>query len=142
MYWTKYLTTFLLSALIPQLIKLLFDVKQNKKVNFVQNLVETGGMPSSHACLTAAMTTLIFLEQGPNLLFFFALAIAAITIRDATGVRYAVGEQAKAINELIEKKLIKTKKPKKVRIILGHTPTQALAGVLLGAVISLIIYII
>lgn len=142
MYWTKYLTTFLLSALIPQLIKLIFDIKQNKKVNLVQNLVETGGMPSSHASLTAAMTTLIFLEQGPNLLFFFALAIAAITIRDATGVRYAVGEQAKAINELIEKKLIKTKNPKKVRIILGHTPTQALAGVLLGAVISLIVYII
>lgn len=141
MHWTEYLTIFLLSALLPQIIKLYFDLKEKRKITVFKSIVETGGMPSSHSCLITAMTTTILLEQGPSLLFFFALAITAITIRDSTGVRYAVGEQAKAINKLIEKKILKTKNLNKVKIILGHTPLQALAGSILGIIISLTVFI-
>jgi len=139
MHWIKFLIIFFLSAIIPQIIKVFLDYKKSKNLNILKSLFETGGMPSSHASLISAITTSIFLTQGPNALFFFALAISTIIIRDATGVRFAVGEQAKTINKLIDKKLVN--KPKKVKIILGHTPTQALAGIILGVIISLIIYI-
>jgi acid phosphatase family membrane protein YuiD len=150
-----------LSSIIPQIIKIIqgFLTKRKDK-NTLEILTETGGMPSSHSSFAAGITTMIFLIEGPTLLFFFAIMVTFIIIRDATGVRYAVGEQAIAINNLIEYKNkyehkskddsknkknnnvktdLKIETLKKLKIVKGHTIPQVIVGTAIGMIIAIII---
>ena len=97
-------------------------------------LMETGGMPSSHSAAVTALTTSIFVLQGPSALFWASLVFAAVVIRDAFGVRRSVSDQAQIINTLLSKADME----KKVNIILGHTPLQAVIGVLVGFAAAMI----
>ncbi len=64
-----------------------------------------------------------------------------IVIYDATGVRRQAGFHAEKINLLIGKLLSGDfKAEKKLREVLGHTPLEALFGVLLGLVVAQILW--
>ncbi|MBN2881626.1 divergent PAP2 family protein [Candidatus Woesearchaeota archaeon] len=141
----KLLIILFLSAFIPQVIKLSLEkykAKKDKKIEFslFKSLAETGGMPSSHASMITAVATGIYLIEGISILFVVTLALAFIVIRDATGVRYAVGEQAQTLNRLIDSKLIKFKTPKKVRVVKGHTVPQVLVGIVIGFIVAIIVF--
>jgi len=74
-------------------------------------------------------------------LFALALAITGIVVYDATGVRRQAGFHAERINQ-IARELLKLKKLEEndasyLREIIGHTPGEAAAGVLFGALIAL-----
>ena len=100
----------------------------------------TGGMPSSHSALVAALCTTIGFRNGANSdVFMLSFAFFLITIRDAMGVRRSSGMQAKKINEigreLDDKKVLSEYKP--IKEINGHTPMQVIFGIVLGFLIGL-----
>ena len=101
----------------------------------------TGGMPSSHSAVVAALTTsvaFIFIKEGIDTnLFIFSFWFMLIVIRDALGVRRAAGLQARAINNLgkqISDKIDINFIP--VKEIQGHTPLEVAVGSLLGIFIA------
>ena len=99
--------------------------------------IETGGMPSSHTATATALCVGIAFETAPSPLFFLAALFTIITIRDSSGVRRSVSEQARMLNSLTSHMNLH----KKVKIVLGHTPFQVFVGVLLGLVVSISLYI-
>lgn len=86
-----------------------------KKKRFdIKQLKRAGGMPSGHAATVTALSLALYFEQGFSNLFIVALIFSIIVIRDAT-IR-----------------------PKEAR----HTPIQVLVGIILGLVISWVVYFI
>lgn len=95
---------------------------------------KTGGLPSSHTALVAALTTTIAFRNGIDSdIFILSFMFLMVTIRDAVGVRRSSGVQAKKINEL--GKLLKEKEIidyKPIKEVNGHTPLEVTIGAILG----------
>ena len=103
-----------------------------------------GGLPSSHSSLMTATTLSIGLFHGfTNPLFGLAVAVSMIVIYDATGVRRQAGLHAHLINEIVQE--IFSGRPvseKQLREVLGHTPIEAIVGILLGILIAIMIWLL
>ncbi len=104
-------------------------------------LLAPGGMPSSHTAFVTGVAVTVGVQEGFDSVFFaLAAAFAIVIMYDACGVRRAVGNQAKALNNIIN--LLNANdtlaNQEAVREILGHTPLQVLIGMLLGLAIALI----
>jgi acid phosphatase family membrane protein YuiD len=85
-----------------------------------------------------ALTTLIALIDGVGSgLFGLAFLFAAIVMYDAVMVRRSSGEQGLAIQELIKLGKSKIALPRSAK---GHTPTEVLAGLVLGIIIGLVVF--
>jgi len=104
----------------------------------LQTLMSYGGMPSAHAATVSSITTAILFAQGASPLFFVALFMSIITIRDAFGVRWQSGQQAKLLNKI--NAVFDIEEDFTLKEILGHTKTQAFFGVLLGILVAVIGY--
>jgi len=131
----------MLGWILGQLIKMPVEYLRHKRWDWTL-LLSAGGMPSSHSALMTAVTTSIGLNVGwGSPLFALALAITGIVVYDATGVRRQAGFHAERINQ-IARELLKLKRLEEndasyLREIIGHTPGEAAAGVLFGALIAL-----
>jgi uncharacterized protein len=105
-------------------------------------LLRAGGMPSSHSALMAATTHSIGLIQGfDTALFALSVAIAVIVIYDATGIRRQAGKHAEIINAMVRD--LASGHPlqeEQLREVLGHTPLEALGGMLLGLLFSQVLW--
>ena len=141
------LMSALLAWIVAQALKTIIDFLFNRKLN-PQRIVGSGGMPSSHSALVCAFMVATARQFGMSS-FNFALAFifAVVVMYDAMGVRRAAGEQAKVINIIVDNLVDKTPEEsenlnlpeKKLQEYLGHTPTQVLAGAVLGGVIAFIL---
>jgi len=138
----KILIIPLVAAVIAQISKV-FIKKNHQKFSW-SILWTYSGMPSGHAAITSALTTIIGLEKGityPG--FSIALVFTLLTLRDATGVRRQLGNQGGVINKLVDDldddNYLDKRYPHLTEKI-GHTPKQTAAGVILGLVIALIGY--
>jgi uncharacterized protein len=130
----RVLLVSLSASLSAQLLKLLLVYIQSREFK-PHVLFETGGMPSSHSALVAALATGIGRSQGwgtPQ--FAIASVFAFIVMYDAAGIRLAAGKQAKVLNQIIvevfEEDHALTVDP--LKELLGHTPIQVLVGAILG----------
>lgn len=95
-------------------------------------LMRSGGMPSGHSASMAGLTTYLGLMCGfDSAIFALAVATTLIVIYDAVHVRYAVGEQGKALNKLLEKD-----NQQSLPVVEGHTVPQVAVGVVLGILIG------
>ena len=131
----------LLGWILGQLIKVPVEYLRHKRWNWTL-LLSAGGMPSSHSALMTAVTTSIGLNAGwGNPIFALALAVTAIIVYDATGVRRQADFHAERINqivrELFQLKKLEEEEVSYLREIIGHTPGEAIAGVFFGIVIAL-----
>lgn len=156
------------SWLVAQVLKTFFAFVQTKTF-MPERLVGAGGMPSSHSALVTSLAIATVRKLGyssPE--FAITLALAAIVMYDAMGVRRAAGEQAKVLNKLIsgytfnKNKLWDENKfneeiegitlndknednkngessDKKLKEFLGHTPLEVLGGALLGILVAILI---
>jgi len=99
----------------------------------------TGGMPSSHSAVVAALATSVgFAEGADSSVFFVTLFYALLTFRDALGVRRAAGAQAKVLNQLIrDLSARRSLRARPVKEIHGHTLSEVFVGALLGFFIAL-----
>ena len=132
------LTGWFLSQLIKSIIALLHLRKRGIKEILETLFWRTGGMPSSHAAVVTSMTASVALNEGVDSnLFAVSLLIALVVMRDAMGVRRAVGLQARALNLMgkfmAEKLDYDFHHIKEIR---GHAPLEVVVGAFLGIFIS------
>ncbi len=128
----------LVACLTAQVLKLVFDFSRHRKFN-VRVLVETGGMPSAHSALVAALASGVGQTLGwasPE--FAIAVVFAVIVMYDAAGVRQAAGKQARVLNQIIDEFFQEDHHFNEDRLkeLLGHTPVQVIVGSILGIAIS------
>ena len=124
--------------LIAQLLKILIGVIVDKKLDFVK-LWSSGGMPSSHSSTVCALATACAYTHGfASTEFAIATILAVVVMYDAAGVRRAVGEQAKILNNFNNS--LPPKGPrlmqKNLKELIGHTPLQVVLGAFLGILIG------
>lgn len=138
----RVLVTALVAWLIGQLVKLPGYYLLHRRWNWAI-IFSPGGFPSSHSSLITATTLSIGLFHGfNNPLFGLAVAISMIVVYDATGVRRQAGLHAKMINQIVEQIFAGQPVPQKqLREVLGHTPIEAIAGIILGILIALAVWI-
>ncbi|HEY9687443.1 MAG TPA: divergent PAP2 family protein [Coleofasciculaceae cyanobacterium] len=131
------------AAFSAQVIKCLIYLAIRKPVNF-RTLVHTGGMPSSHSALVAAIAASVGLIDGfLSTTFAVALGFAVIVMYDAAGLRQAAGRMAGILNQLTED-IYRHRNdyvPVRLRELLGHTPYEVLVGAFLGAMVAYIFHI-
>ena len=128
----------LVACLTAQALKLIIDFGKNRKVN-MRVLVETGGMPSAHSALVAALATGVGQTAGwASTEFAIAVVFAFIVMYDAAGVRQAAGKQARILNQIIDEFFQEKHEFNEDRLkeLLGHTPVQVIVGSILGIAIS------
>ena len=101
-------------------------------------LWRTGGMPSSHSAVVAALATAVgFTEGAESPLFISLLFYGLLVVRDALGVRRAAGMQARLLNSIgrfLEKDRDFDFRP--VKEIHGHRLSEVTVGVILGFFIA------
>ena len=125
----------LLSCLIAQFFKIIFNFFSTGKIKF-GIMFETGGMPSSHSALITGATSGIGFQLGfDSPIFALAIAVSLIVMYDASGVRKSAGIQAAEINKL--SKNIDPKSQTDLKETLGHTKFEVIVGSFLGPLITL-----
>ncbi|MFH1857885.1 MAG: divergent PAP2 family protein, partial [Candidatus Omnitrophota bacterium] len=119
----------LLAWFLTQALKVVLGVFRERRFNF-QWLVETGGMPSSHAAGMASLATSVGCEMGFHSPIFAVTSVAALVIMfDAQGVRRASGKQAAVLNKIIDDIYFKKEiQENRLKELLGHTPVEVIVG--------------
>ena len=130
----------LLAWFLAQLIKVILEAVMTRRLD-TRLFVSSGGMPSSHSALAVACTAAIgklYGMSGP----YFALAVilSAVVMYDACNVRRSAGDTARLVNQLLSRVELLTAEElaEDLKIIMGHTPLQVLAGALLGIAVGLV----
>ena len=138
------LVAFALGFIVAQAWKFVAGAvaqRKRKERNFkelIGYLMRSGGMPSGHAASVTALSVYLGCYEGfDSAIFMLAVAFWGIVLYDAIHVRYAVGEQGKALN-----KLLKASGKPEVPVVEGHTVAQVAVGTMIGAVIGLLIAIL
>ena len=128
--------------LIGQTLKFPLEYLLNKRWDW-GIIFSAGGLPSSHSSTVTAVALSIGFQEGfDTAIFALAAAVGMIVIYDATGVRRQAGIHAQRINEIMRDFIESRQFPDKdLKEMLGHTPIEVIAGVLLGVLISLTIYV-
>jgi acid phosphatase family membrane protein YuiD len=116
----------------------LIDNSISKKRIDLYAFIMTGGMPSSHSAFVTALAVSVgFLEGFLSTVFLLAAGFALIVVRDSFGLRHAVDNLTKTVNNIIKEKKVRLEV---IRKIAGHTPVQAAVGVLIGIIIPTLMH--
>ena len=140
--FNEILTVSLLSWFVAQVLKTI--------INFVllgrfqlERMWGDGGMPSAHSATVTAMVIATARSEGiHSAIFAVAAVVAIITMHDAMGVRRETGEQAKVLNQMIDQWIEVSEKNAPflqnmhLKEMVGHTPLQVVAGVLVGIAVG------
>lgn len=140
--FNQILTVSLLGWFVAQVLKTIINFILLGKFQ-MERMWGDGGMPSAHSATVCAMTIATARCEGVNsAIFAVACVIAIITMHDAMGVRYETGEQAKVLNQMIDQwiEVSEQKAPflqnMHLKEMVGHTPLQVMAGMLVGIVVG------
>lgn len=133
------LVAFTVAWLIAQVSKvvarLMSGVKSGEKMSFgvmIDCFTRSGGMPSGHtASFTAAAVFLGLAFGWGSGLFVLAVCMWMVIVYDATHVRYAVGEQGRALN-----RLLKEAGEPELPVVEGHTVVQVVVGATIGLIVG------
>ncbi|MGL5347411.1 MAG: divergent PAP2 family protein [Peptostreptococcaceae bacterium] len=106
----------------------------------LSRIFTSGGMPSSHSSFVTSLATLVGIEFGFDSTYFAIVCVFALIIMyDASGVRRAVGKQATILNQILDDihhgKHIEQKRLKE---LIGHTPTEVFFGAILGIIVAIV----
>ena len=118
--FNQILTVSLLGWFVAQVLKTIINFILLGKFQ-LERMWGDGGMPSAHSATVCAMV---------------------ITMHDAMGVRHETGEQAKVLNQMIDQWIDVSEKNAPflqnmhLKEMVGHTPLQVVAGVLVGAAVG------
>ena len=132
----------ILAWFLAQLIKTVANLVVNRNLD-LKRMVGSGDMPSSHSsfiCAATASIGQIYGWQAP--LFSLAAVVALVVMYDACNVRRAAGEQAKVLNQMIEEWIDISEKNSPflqnmhLKEMVGHTPLQVVAGMVVGIVVG------
>jgi acid phosphatase family membrane protein YuiD len=134
--------------LTAQVLKAIINILVTKKFS-LSRLVGDGGMPSGHSATVVSLACMCAFVCGFGSVEFAISAILAIIVmHDAMGVRLEAGKQAMSIISIIavldeyiceKDKQVKTEK---LKVLIGHTPLQVVAGAILGFIVAMVANII
>ena len=139
------LASFLVSLLIAQAVKPFIMLFKTGDFRW-SYLIASGGYPSSHSASVVSLCLSTGLKEGFDSTYFaITIAIMVIVLFDAVNVRYYSGRNISLTQQLVEdlKYIIEMEDPiydEKFKEVLGHTKLELVAGVLLGIVVSLVLY--
>ena len=135
-----YLLTGLLSWFYAQVIKTVIYAFINKEIRW-ERLFGDGGMPSGHSATVSSLAAICLFVHGPGSVeFAITLILAVIVCHDAMGVRRETGKQAILINEIIEILESEDIPEIKLKELVGHSPLQVCAGILIGFLNAWLMY--
>ncbi|XP_065860207.1 uncharacterized protein [Euphorbia lathyris] len=122
---------------VAQSVKVILNFFVERKWD-LRIMFASGGMPSSHSALCTALTTSVALCHGvSDSLFPVCLGFSLIVMYDAIGVRRHAGMQAEVLNMIVEDLFQGHPiSQRKLKELLGHTPSQVLAGAMLGILVA------
>ncbi|MDF2700727.1 MAG: Divergent family protein [Haloplasmataceae bacterium] len=153
MFFNFPLFVAVIAMLIAQLIKLPLNYLINKE--FTPSIVlSTGGMPSSHSAFVTSLVIAVGMVEGVKSTYFaIAFVMAGVVIHDAMGIRREAGKHATVLNKMGEdfkylfnavskKEYDKETYDKKFKELLGHEPSEAVGGILLGISIAIICFLV
>ena len=131
-----------LLPVLAQVLKMPLEYMQHEGVELVTRLFSTGGMPSSHSAVVTAAAVGVGHYMGFDTpIFGLAFALASVVIYDATNVRRQAGFHAHQINRIIkevfEGKTTAIEEYNELKEVLGHSPLEALGGIILGILVSI-----
>ena len=132
------------SWVVAGILKTIIDFAVNKKFS-LRRIFGAGGMPSSHTSTVVALAISVAYYSGAeSVSFAIAIIFMIIVIHDAIGVRLETGKQAKVLNVMMfESDAFKDLDfENKLKEYVGHTPTQAFVGALVGIIVSMIMILI
>ncbi len=138
MLWTAIIGWFL-----AQLLKIPTGYIMHKGWHW-EYFFNPGGMPSSHSALVTSAAIAAGLFHGfDSAIFALAVAVAMVVVYDAAGVRRQAGIHAQKINILVQE-LLKghSLNQEQLREVIGHTPIETIAGVILGLVTALGVWLV
>lgn len=145
LFTNPFLITGVTSWFIAQVLKTIIHIFIYKKLDW-KRLFGDGGMPSGHSATVTSMAVIIAFVCGTGSVEFAISAILAVVVcHDATGVRRETEKQAFIINELVKafSELSEEKMPEvKLKQFVGHTPVQVLAGIILGVINAVVMYVV
>ncbi len=127
-----------------QVLKTIIYAVMYKKISW-HRLFGDGGMPSAHSATVSSLAIVVGDFYGFNsIVFGFAVIFAIVVMHDALGVRRETGKQAESIltiadvikNYVDEQDL--NLKTEKLKVLVGHTPSQVVSGSLLGVAVAII----
>jgi acid phosphatase family membrane protein YuiD len=131
----KAITLPIFSWFLAQLIKFILCLIKYKKLDF-RKFVSSGGMPSSHSAITVCLATVMGIKFGfGSGEFAISVILSFIVMADAAGVRRAAGKQAEVLNKIIYHSR-EIRVDKELKVLLGHTPVQVIAGAALGILVG------
>lgn len=140
--WNYILTVSILGWFTAQVLKTVINFFLMGRLQ-IERMWGDGGMPSAHSATVCAMVVATGRYAGVHSpIFAVASVMAIITMHDAMGVRWETGEQAKVLNSLIEEWIEISKKNAPflenmhLKEMVGHTPLQVVAGVLVGVAVG------
>lgn len=135
LFQERYILSGLLSIFCTQGMKP-FTYKKDNGVAWRQAF-RCGGMPSSHAAVSAALATALGLDYGwTSPIFQVAAVLGGIVIYDAVTLRRMVGEHSRLIKEMVRDK---SRNVPLLGEMIGHTPLEASVGVFCGILCALLV---
>jgi len=131
----------LVSAVAAQVLKPFIDLIQGKGFNIFR-MLDTGGMPSSHTSVVTTLTVGVAAYEGVSSpLFGISLIISLYFIFEATGLRQEVGNQARVLNEIIDKvRETHHFNAEELHELIGHTWAEVMGGFAVGLFIAWIMF--
>ena len=123
-----------------QAFKVVYYSIRNRRLE-AHRLFSTGGMPSAHSAFVAALTVSVGLVEGwSSAAFTVAVVLAAIVVFDAVRLRRTVDLHTRVLNELIA--LLPDKRPAFDPPVVGHSGSEVMAGIVVGAVLAALAYLL
>ena len=140
LFRNKIFLSVILASVIAQIIKYCIHRRQDHP-QLKSFLFAAGGMPSSHSAGVVALATGVFLVEGISTLFVAAVVFALFVMIDASGVRYATGQNTIKINKLVTFLHHQFNlKLGHAKVLLGHTVSQVIVGAIVGWVVTMVVF--
>ena len=133
-----------ISWTVAQLIKVMISLGLEKTLDW-RRFFGMGGMPSSHTAFVFSLALMTGIQDGfGTTVFALAFALAAVVIYDAMGVRRETGKQGAVLNQIIQEVLVEGQPITEdhLKELVGHSPLEVAAGVLLGSIVVLVMTLI
>ncbi len=131
----RVLIAAVLAWFIAQVLKVVLVFWKEKRIDF-SRMVGSGGMPSSHSA-AASVGKYAGLD---SVLFAIAATVAMIVMYDAANVRREAGRQAELLNKIVlDLYRDNHLDQEKLKELLGHTPVEVAAGMVLGIAVGVFV---
>lgn len=134
----RVLIASIISWAVAQTLKVILGVWEERRFNF-KWFLGSGGMPSSHTALVVSAAVSVGIHYGFDSVLFAATAVFALIIMfDAQGIRRQSGQQAEALNKILDDIYAhRNVELEPLKELFGHTPLEVIAGALIGVLVAL-----